>query len=69
MTEIRCNLCGSKFDEWDRQEDFGIHRHVGYGSKYDLSVIELDFCCSCFDKVVDYIRENGAIDPVVSEYE
>ena len=68
MTESRrCNLCGSKFDQWEEQEDFSIHRNVGYGSKYDLHRVELNLCCGCYDKLITYIVNNGAISPVVRE--
>ena len=44
-----CNLCGKELDFWDVQEDFTLHRHVGYGSE----VIKLRLCCECFDHIVD----------------
>lgn len=49
----RCNICGNPLDEWDLQEDFTIHTVVGYGSKYDLSEVDLRMCCACFDAIVD----------------
>ena len=48
-----CNLCGKELDFWDVQEDFTLHRHVGYGSGYDGEVIKLRLCCECFDHIVD----------------
>lgn len=60
-----CNICGKTFDVWDEQEDFSIHRNVGFGSKYDLSKISLDMCCSCFDNVMDYIVSQCKITPIV----
>lgn len=69
MTEKRCNFCGSIFDEWDDQEDFSFYSHVGYGSKYDLHILDMKFCCRCFDKLIDHVREHGAIDPIIGEYD
>lgn len=48
-----CNRCGKELDFWDIQEDFTIHRHVGYGSGYDGEVINLRLCCECFDRLVN----------------
>ena len=48
-----CNMCGKTFDKWDEQESFGIHENVGYGSKHDGDIINLDMCCDCFDKLID----------------
>lgn len=62
-TTIICNKCGKKFDMWDTQEDFSIHRHCGYGTKYDGSVINLDLCCNCFEELV----QSCAISPLESE--
>lgn len=58
---IKCNKCGKDFDMWDEQEDFSIHRHCGYGSKYDGSIINLDLCCDCFDEFIS----SCAISPIV----
>lgn len=57
---IICNKCGKQFDFWDTQENFDIHTVCGYGSKFDGEEIELDLCCSCFDKLV----EECAISPL-----
>lgn len=48
-----CNRCGRELDFWDIQEDFTIHRHVGYGSIHDGDVVNIRFCCDCFDAIVD----------------
>lgn len=50
-----CNMCGNKFDIWDEQANFGIHRIPSYGSKFDGERIELDLCCDCFDKIMDIV--------------
>lgn len=51
--EIICNRCGKKFDFWDTQEDFSIERNLGYGTKYDGSILELDLCCECMEKLIE----------------
>ena len=48
----RCNYCGKEMDFFDLQEDFTIHKTIGYGSGYDGETVELHMCCSCFDKIV-----------------
>lgn len=58
-----CNICGSKMDFWDVQEDFTIHTTAGYGSKYDEEEIEIHICCDCMDKII----EKCAISPIASE--
>ena len=60
----RCNICGKTFDEWDAQENFGFNYWVGYGSKYDGDHIRARFCCDCFDKLIDVMREKCVICPV-----
>jgi len=58
-------MCGKDFDEFDTQEDFSLHRYVGYGSWFDGSYIYLDLCCDCFDKLInDYIVPRCKISPV-----
>lgn len=61
-TTTKCNKCGKEFDIWDEQEDFSIHRHCGYGTKYDGSIINLDLCCECFEELVD-----SCVIPVIEE--
>lgn len=41
---------------YNEQENFGLHYIVGYGPKYDCEVIDADFCCDCFDKIIDWIK-------------
>ena len=57
-----CNICGSKMDFWDVQEDYTIHTTAGYGSKYDEEEIELHICCDCMDKIIDQCK----ITPITS---
>lgn len=48
-----CNLCGKELDIWDKQEDFSLHRHLGYGTKYDESYLDIQICCDCMEKLID----------------
>ena len=48
-----CNMCGKPLDFWDVQEDFSLHRHLGYGTKNDGSVLDLQLCCDCIDNLID----------------
>jgi len=47
-----CNCCGRELDFLDEQQEFSIHKRVGYGSVYDGLTVNLRFCCECFDKLV-----------------
>lgn len=67
MKVCKCNICGKIFDEFDEQENFGFHSQIGYGSKYDGEVINLDFCCNCFDKILDNIITKCKINPIETE--
>ena len=49
----KCNKCGKDFDDLDTQEEFSIHTTLGYGSKYDGDVLQLDLCCDCMGKLID----------------
>jgi hypothetical protein len=68
MKKYICNICGKDFNMWDEQEKFSIHKHIGYGSKYDGDHIELDMCCDCFDSLIDYILPKCSISPIVEGY-
>lgn len=61
---VICNMCGKKFDMWDKSNGFSTSDQFGYGSKRDGDNIELDLCCDCMDKVVDYVVENCKINPI-----
>lgn len=55
-----CNCCGRELDIWDIQEAFIIHRDVGYGSIFDGHRVHLQFCCDCFDNIV----QNCKVSPI-----
>lgn len=67
MTEERriCNVCGKKFQEWDKENDIGIHKQICYGSAFDGAVLDLDLCCECFDKLVRKFIPMCKINPIV----
>lgn len=68
MVKCVCNMCGKDFDEFDIQNNFGIHKKVLYGSSFDGGVINLDLCCDCFDKLMEeYILPNAEHDPIEEE--
>lgn len=69
MIVRKCNCCGKEFDMWDEQEDFSMKRHVGYGSKFDGCVIDIDLCCNCFDGVLEDLIPKCEINPIVSRYD
>ena len=66
--EGMCTMCGKKLTELDEQENFSFNSHIGYGSKYDTTIVDIRLCCDCFDRIVDNIAANGKYDPVVGEY-
>lgn len=54
MKIFKCDLCGKELNEFDMQENFGLHySNIGYGSKFDGESIDVDICCTCFDKMMD----------------
>ena len=59
--EIVCNKCGKKFDVFDKQEAFRLYRHLGYGTKYDGSYLELDLCCECMEQLIEECK----ISPII----
>ncbi|MBR3741714.1 MAG: hypothetical protein IKN04_14880 [Clostridia bacterium] len=64
-----CNMCGKPFDMWDDQENFGFDYYVGYGSKHDLEHIRANFCCACFDNILDQLVPLFKVPMEIEEYE
>lgn len=59
MIQRVCNMCGKPFDYSDEEQDISFHRPIGYGSRFDLSYLNLDLCNQCFDKtMIEYILPN-----------
>ena len=62
---IRCNVCGKTVEQiFESQMPISIHDCVGYGGKNDGSMLDLDICCDCFDKLIDSFTEKCAINPI-----
>ena len=40
-----CNRCGKELDFFDLQQDFSIHKKIGYGSIYDGCTVDYHLCC------------------------
>lgn len=61
----RCNVCGKTVEQvFENQMSISIHDRVGYGSKHDGSMLDLDICPDCFDKLIDSFAEKCAINPI-----
>lgn len=50
--KCRCNFCGRQLDIFDLNEDYSIHKILGYGTEYDGSKIDLNFCCECMNNII-----------------
>ena len=54
MTQnLICNHCGKELDFFDLQNDFSIHRRIGYGSVHDGDDVHIRLCSECFDELVE----------------
>lgn len=62
-----CNKCGKTFDMWDDQNGFGARTRLGYGSKYDGDILELDLCCKCMDELIDECTISPLIESEATE--
>lgn len=61
--EYYCNVCGKKMDIFDAHNHISISESLGYGSKYDGEYVEIDFCSSCLDAIIDKM----AISPIAKD--
>lgn len=57
-----CNICGNRFDQYDNNANYSIHKLIGYGSKYDGCFMHMNICIKCMDKII----EDCKIKPVSS---
>ena len=65
----RCNVCGKTVEQvFENQMLISIHDRIGYGSKHDGSMLDLDICPDCFDKLIDGFTEKCAINPMKENY-
>ena len=61
-------MCEKELDEFDLEEKFSFNRYIGYGSKYDMNILDAKLCCGCFDKILDTLLPMFKINPL-TEYE
>ena len=65
----RCNVCGKTAEQvFEGQMLISIHERIGYGSKHDGSMLDLDICSDCFDKLIDGFAEKCAINPLKENF-
>ena len=57
-----CNCCGSELSTYD---DFSVNTTAGYGSKHDGLHIAFDLCGDCLDKMLDKMKSEFKISPIV----
>lgn len=53
IQNLICNHCGKELDFFDLQNDFSIHKRIGYGSVHDGDDVHMLLCSDCFDKLVE----------------
>ena len=54
---------------WDDEENFCFDHYFGYGSKHDMEHIKANFCCDCFDEILDQIVPQLKIPLEIEEYD
>ena len=65
----RCNVCGKTAEQvFEGQMLISIHERIGYGSEHDGSMLDLDICPDCFDKLIDGFTEKCAVNPVKENF-
>lgn len=64
-----CSCCGKELDFFDLQNDFYVHKQIGYGSVYDGSELELCLCSECFDIVINSCVNTFKKSPIRSSAE
>ena len=45
--DIKCDMCGKKFDYWDKNQNSILENSFHYGSKYDLGYVKVHLCIDC----------------------
>jgi len=63
---IRCHVCGKYFDCHDYAHNLCMDKEMGYGSSHDLERIQLNLCCDCFDKILDWVLPQCKINPITN---
>jgi hypothetical protein len=62
MSKLKCTVCGNKLLEFNA---FNIKHKFIYGSKYDGDVLNICLCPDCLDNLVDNIKSNSKVDPII----
>lgn len=62
MKKKICNMCGKEMDLFDAQENFSLRREIGYGSRYDGEILELNLCCDCMDRIIEQCKIRPVFD-------
>ena len=57
----KCDVCGKEEESMFIND---IHHIFGYGSKYDMSLLDLNVCDECFDKMFENILPMFKINPL-----
>ncbi len=60
----KCNMCGKAFDSYDYHHDLCFDKRMGNGSTHDLERVQLNLCCDCFDKTLDWLLPQCKINPI-----
>lgn len=67
-SEIKnCTMCGKELTLLDDDFDLTFDMFPGEGSRYDLSHLHMELCYECFDKIIDWIRPQCKVDPIIEE--
>ena len=64
LNNVRCNKCGRILDDFDVNNDYSIHRKIGYGSGHDGELLELRLCSDCLDELIEACK----ISPVTENF-
>lgn len=65
MTVIKCNCCGKAINNQRHPYGLGVHKKIGYGSKFDGQEIEIDLCCNCLDKLLNLMIKKFKYNPLL----
>lgn len=61
---IICNVCSKEFNQIDKMCGINFKTQIGYGSKYDGECLDMDICCSCFDKGMEKLLKCCKVSPI-----
>lgn len=65
----RCNVCGNTVEQvFENQMLISIHERIGYESEHDGSMLDLDICSDCFDKLIDSFAGKCVINPMKENF-